>query len=308
MITRRRRIKTKTQAKEKDNMSLFDQAYDEMSWEEVCYRLPSELAINALKRRITNIETLKMFFGSVGTKTSNVKELKEHVNNVMLDYTPEEVFEHFEQEEHPLLFNWTDERNRDRLKNEGKDNLTHKFLYNLADENDVDSLTQVLDHVLAQNPAKQSEVVSVLNKVSNKHFVPLFRKILTDSRPEIRALALSVSNYSNSKLISNHHKVIALKAVAKMGYFDRNIGTLDFSIFSDLKPLERLKVLEIYLNGFPKFKRLKVFDPMPTEDELNLVLFAGCIEHNELVQKLSNLYKEITDMDPQGSEDEEKES
>ena len=47
-------------------MSFFDQAYDEMSWQEICYRLPSELAIDALQRRINNLDTLRMFFDNVG--------------------------------------------------------------------------------------------------------------------------------------------------------------------------------------------------------------------------------------------------
>ena len=49
-------------------MSIFDQAYDNMSWQEVCYRLPGDLAVNALKRRVNNLDTLKMFFDNVGRK------------------------------------------------------------------------------------------------------------------------------------------------------------------------------------------------------------------------------------------------
>ena len=46
-------------------MSFFDQAYDDMSLEEVCYRLPSDLAVNALKRRVTNLDTLMSFIEKV---------------------------------------------------------------------------------------------------------------------------------------------------------------------------------------------------------------------------------------------------
>lgn len=289
-------------------MSIFDQAFDEMPWEEVCYRLPGELAVNALKRRITNLDTMDMFFECAQSQPSSIKELREHVNEVLMEYTPEEIFEKFPQEKHPLLFNWVNAANKSRLKEEGKDNLTHKFLYNLADENDVESLDKVMGHVLAQDPVVTSEVLSVLNKVSNKHFAPFLNRVLSDSRPEVRALALCVNDYGNRKLITRHQMVIALKALSKLGYFDRPFEIVDFGIFSELKPLERLKTLEVYLRRFPKYQQIQVFDPAPTDDELSLVLFAGCIEHNDLVQKLYQTYKDITENEPPESEEGEKES
>jgi len=289
-------------------MSIFDQAFDDMPWEEVCYRLPGELAVNALRRRITNLDTLDMFFECVQSQPSSIKDLREHVNSVLGEYTPEEIFEKFPQEKHPLLFNWVNAANKARLKDEGKDKLTHKFLYNLADDNDVDSLNQVMDHVLNQNPVVASEALSVLNKVSNKHFAPFLQRVLADDRPEVRALALCINDYGNRKLITKHQMVIALKALSKLSYFDRVFEIVDFSLFSELKPMERLKTLEVYLNRFPKFKQIQVFDPSPTEDELNLVLFAGCIEHNDLVQKLYQTYKDITESEPPKVEEDEEET
>jgi hypothetical protein len=286
-------------------MSIFDQAFDEMSWEEVCYRLPGELAVNALKRRITNLETLSMFLECVHSQPSNIKPLNDHINSVLSDYSPDEIFEKFEQERHPLLFNWTNKENKERLKNDGKDKLTHKFLYNLSDANDVESLGKVFDHVLAQNPVVQSEALSVLNKISNKHFVPFLNRILSDNRPEVRALVLCVNDYGNRKLISKHQMVMGLKALSKIKFFDRAFEIVDFSLFSELKPLERLNTLKTYLSRFPKYKQIKIFDPMPTEDEINFVLFAGCIEHNELVQEISGMYKDITESEPPQENNEE---
>lgn len=288
-------------------MSIFDRAFDEMSWEEVCYRLPGELAISALKRRITNLDTLDMFFECVHSQPSNIKELKEHVNSVLLEYTPEEIFEKFDQPKHALLFNWTNDTNRTRLKEDGKDKLTHKFLYNLSDGDDVESLEHVFDHVLGQNPVKASELLSVLNKVNSKHFVPFLNRILSDQRPEVKALVLCINDYGKYKLISKHQRVIALKALSRLKYFDRSFEILDFSLFSELKPLERLNTLMTYLSRFPKYRQIKVFDPMPTEDEINLVLFAGCIEHNDMVQKVYSLYKDVTETVASPDEDGEEE-
>lgn len=280
--------------------SFFDQEYDNMTWHEVCYRLPGELAINALKRRVTNLDTLMMFFEHVHSQPSSIKELRDHVNDVISSHTVDEIFDKFETERHPLLFNWLNSENKDRLKTDGqeKDKLSHKFLFNLSQPDDVDGLSKVLDHVLEEDHPKQSEVLSVLNKVSNAHFNPLLERVLRDKRPEVRVCVLSVSDVNNHKLISNYQKVIGLKAMVGMKFSNVRINTLDFKVFSELRPAERMEALSRYLNGFPKYRQLQVFDPMPTEDEFQLVLFAGCIEHNEEIKRLNQLYKEITVEEP----------
>jgi len=287
-------------------MSFFDQAYDEMSWKEVCYRLPGDLAVSALQRRITNLDTLSSFFDIVQSQPSNVKQLKDHVNSIVTDFTVDEVFDKFETGRHPVLFNWMNDDNLKRLKDDGKDKLTHKFLYNLSNPDDVENLSKVLDDILAEEFPKQSEVLSVLNKISNKHFHGLLNIVLGDSRPDVRVCALSVTDVHNQSLVSDLHKTIALKALVKSSSV-RYLSMLSFKAFSALRPKERLVALEKYFNTFPKYRQRKVFEPAPTEDEFQLVVFAGCIEQNELVKKLCSTYKEITELDPpvEASDEEE---
>lgn len=286
--------------------SFFDQEYDDMTWSQVCYRLPGELAVNALKRRVNNLDTLVMFFDNVGSQPSGIKELRAHVNDVIADFTVDEVFEKFETPSHPLLFNWMDSKNKDRLKDDGQENLSHKFLFNLSDPNDVTSLNRVLDSVLEEEHPAQSQIISVLNKVSSVHFNSFLDRIMKDARPSVRVCALSVRDVHNEQLISNFQKVIALKALVKMPFpEERSIGMLDFKIFSDLRPADRMTALEKYFNQFPKYRQIKVFSPEPTDDEFQLVIFAGCIEHNDRVKKLNETYKEITELEPPASEDEE---
>lgn len=289
--------------------SFFDQEYDNMSWSEVCYRLPSELAVNALKRRVTNLDTLMMFFEHVHSQPASIKPLREHINSVISNFTVDEVFDKFDQEHHPVLFNWLNSDNKERLRKDGQENLSHKFLFNLSGSNDIDGLNKVLDKVLEQDPPKHSEILSVLNKVSNVHFNSMLEKVLRDKRPEVKVCVLSVGDVNNEKLISNYQKVIGLKAMIKAGYSSRlPINTLDFKVFSDLRPAERMVALKKYLERFPKYRQIQVFDPMPTEDEFQLVLFAGCIEHNEEIKKLNELYQEITTLEPPKEEEDEEDS
>lgn len=288
-------------------MSFFDQAYDEMSWQEVCYRLPSDLAVSALKRRINNLDTMLTFFELAQSQPAHVKDLKDHINNVVMEYDVDEVFDTFEAKMHPVLFNWMNENNLKRLKDDGQDKMTYKFLFNLATPDDVESLTKVLDIVLEKDHAVQSEVLSILNKVSNKHFHQLLSAVLGDPRPEVRVCALSVSDPHNQRLVSELHQTIALKALAKSTAHDRYMNPLNFKLFSNLRPKERLISLDRYFRAFPKYKQLQIFDPMPTEDEFNLVLFAGCIEHNDTVKKLHDAYKDITSSEKPIEAEDEKE-
>lgn len=286
-------------------MSIFDQAYDNMEWEEICYRLPGDLAVKALKRRITNLDTLDMFFSFVRDKSNGVKEIRDHVNATLNNFSVDEIFDHFEQPRHALLFSWTNADNKTRLKDGGGDALTHKFLFNLAAHDDFESLHKVLDHVLAQPAINHGELLSVLNKVNNENFIPLFNKVINDPRPEAKIMALCVRDPANYKLISRHQRVMGLKALAKINYFDRHFEIVDFSIFSELRPLDRLNTLYSYLSKFPLYKQLRVFNPSPSEDEVSIVLFAGCIEHYELVQKIEKMYADITVTEPPTTEEEE---
>jgi len=215
-----------------------------------------------------------MFFEHVGSQPAHVKELRTHINDVIADFTVDEVFEKFKAPSHPLLFTWMDDNNKKKLKTEGQENLSHKFLFNLSGPEDIGGLNKVLDSVLAEEHPAQSQIISVLNKVSSKNFNSFLDRVLKDARPEVRVCVLSVGDVHNEPQISNFQKVIGLKALTKMGVSDhRNIGILDFKVFSELRPADRMTALERYFNQFPKYRQIRIFNPEPTADEFRLALF-----------------------------------
>src|SRR5690348_15663216 len=126
-------------------MSIFDQAYDEMTLQEVCFRLPGELAVRALKRRVNDLPTLLDFIKAVGSQPTFVPDLKQHINGLITNEQVADVLTLFGQETHSSLFGWLDDANKNRLKNEGRESLSTKFLFNLAGEKDLDDLKYVLE-------------------------------------------------------------------------------------------------------------------------------------------------------------------
>ena len=50
-----------------------------------------------------------------------------------------------------------------------------------------------------------------------------------------------------------------------------------------------------------------MFNPAPSFDEFQMILFAGCIEYNERIVKINDLYKLITEADPPVKKDDEDE-
>lgn len=288
-------------------MSFFDQAYDDMSWQEVCYRLPSELAVNALQRRITNLDTLRMFFDNVGIQSSGIEVLKELVNTVVTEEEPEDIMDMFEKDYEKVLFNWLSPNNKKRIKDHDPDKLSTKFLFNATDSDDKDGLRVILDRVLAEDPVSQSHLRAVLNKTDDQHFNSLIDTVIRDQRPEVRVCILGVAGLSNKNLVSDHQKVIGLKALVKcQGYRPvTSMSVLPVSVFGSLKPLERLAALEMYFSYFPKNRKVPAFSPVPSQEEFDMILFAGCIEHNDKVTKLNEAYKAITEDDPPEAEEDE---
>lgn len=284
-------------------MSLFDAAYDAMTYEEVSYRLPGELAVKALKRRILNLDTLLSFFAACGSNPSNIPELKQHINTLLNSYSALDILAKFEEKYHPTLFGWSDDANRERLKNDAHDKLTIKQLFNMTKDSDVAGLTDILERILKDPELKISQVSSVLRKADLKAFQPLLNRIVRDTRPEVRACVLSIGDPNKCKAISNNLRMVGLKSLAKSTAEVKCMDMLDFTLIAALKASERLTVLKKYLGLFPLYHKHQVFERPPTEEELDLTLFAGCIEQNDLVIELKDLYSKITKEDQPADED-----
>ena len=285
-------------------MSFFDSAYDAMSWNEVCYRLPSELSVNALKRRVTNLDTMVMFFDNVGGQGAiNVKPLKDHVNELIAATSLDDLFAAFGEDKQPVLFNWMTAANKERFKSYDKSKLSLKFLFNLTNSKDAETLTAIMDKVLGEAELNTGHVRAVLSKTDDSIVAPLLSKLAVDKRPEVRAMLLSVPG-SNADKVSEMQKVIGLKALAKCATSPITaVNMLSMGAFANLRPKERLVALERYLDCFPLYHKMAAFSPAPLEEELKMLLFAGCIEQNDLVVKLMERYKQITEAE----EPEEKE-
>lgn len=287
-------------------MSFFDQVYDEMSWEEVCSRLPSELAVDALLRRINNLNTLQLFFDHAGDKLTGIKQIKERVNDIVSNEAPADVFDALENKYERVLFNWLDDSNRKRLRDDDPDKLSIKFLFNSTDSDDKDGLLNILNKIL-EGDVKFSHLRAVLNKADSSVFAHLLNVILKDQRPEVITSILSVGSASNCAMINDYHRTIAIKAMAKCATTPpiTSINVLSINVFKGLRPLERLVALERYLQFFPKYRKVPAFNPEPSKEEFELILFAGCLEYNERINKINELYNLITEADYPEKEDED---
>lgn len=278
--------------------SAFDQAYDEMALDEVICRLPGELAIRAMERRIKTPKDVVEFFKYVTKDVKNVEDLSVHINSILYNTPVKDIVAEVGEEFHLMLFTWMNKMNLDRFKNEGKNYLPIKLLFNMAKEDDIDILESVLDRILSEQIVKRSAILSVLDKINHKHFYKILETVIKDKRPIVKSCVLSVTSSKNKKLITDNYKLIGLKALVQIPKEERNIGyinKINFDLFTQLKPLERLTALEIYFTFFPKFQKVHPFDPMPSAEEFDAILFAGCCQHYDLVAGLHATYKDITE-------------
>jgi hypothetical protein len=276
---------------------IINQAYDEMELEEVICRLPSEFAIGSIQRRLKGIKELTDFFRTRDAGgASKVDSIKSHINNIIFNTSIEDIFKTITPEYHPTLFGWIDDKNKNRILDNGKSHLTVEFIFNLTEPNDLNGMQYILDRVLSDQDPKISKILSILDKIDSEYFQNLIETVIKDARPKIRSSILSTYG-RDSKLLSDHQKMIALKAFAKIPASEkgsRHIQPIDFKLFKNLKPLERIMALDRYLNYFKKYRKQKVFDPAPTEDEFNLILFAGCFQYNDLIEDMVKRYNAIT--------------
>lgn len=281
-------------------MSFFDQMYDEMSWKEVCCRLPNKMAVNAINRRINNLETLRMFFENIGKQPNSIKEIKQHINDIVRSESSEDVLDLFAEKHERTLFDWMDEENIKRLRDGNKDKLSLKFLFNSTNGDDRDGMIAIMDKILSAKEFIASHLRSVINKVSDRNLNPVLDMMIKDDRPEVRVCVLEAGTHGNYDLIGDRYKTIGLKAMAKCDS-DKplpGINRLSVNIFSNLKPLERLLALEKYFGYFPKYKKIMPFNPSSSAEEFETILFSGCMLHFERVNKLKEEYNKITTLDP----------
>jgi hypothetical protein len=276
---------------------LIDKIYDEMPLDDVICRLPSGLAIRAIKRRIKTVDQLADIFTFQNRMTVKIPTLKSYINALVSTLSVDEILDKVKSDNYPHLFSWLDEGNSKRILKEGKDKLSIEFIFNLTDAKDIDGLLFILDRILSDAAPKLSKIASVLNKIDLKHFLQLIDVVLADKRDYVRT-AILATRWEAYQLLSKTQKMVAVKALAKLPSScesPKGIQKINFKLFKNLKPLERIMALDKYLDYFPTFRKIKIFNPMPTEDEFKLILFAGCFEYNDLVENIVRKYKDITE-------------
>lgn len=283
-------------------MSEFmDKIYDDMDLKEVICRLPGELAVKAIKRRIKKADDLTSFFeaAAVEKETSKCEEVRNHLNDIVKKYSDiKEVISAVSEVYHPVLHGYLNDGNKKRLLEEGAEKLSIQFHFNLTNSKDISGMKRVLNRILLDAHPQISQVLSVLNKIDPVHFQEIANTILSDQRANIRSSILHVYNEFNYKTISEHQKMIALKAFAKIPSSEegpKGIQPIDFKLFKSMKPLERLLALDRYLSYFPVYQKRKAFNPEPTKEDFEAILFAGCFEYYDLVEGITNKYKAITE-------------
>jgi len=290
-------------------MSFFERAYDNMDWDEICCRLPGELAIKSIKKRIISLDTLDMFFDAVGIKTRDVAEIKEHINELLNNSSLDDIMAKFDQSKHPLLFNWLDDNNKRRIQEGGKQSLDVSFRFNLVKSSDAEELMSLLDTILDEDlqdngnsRQSSSRIRAVLEKADTNIFGKLAERVLSDSRPAVRVCLLGLANFSNFSSLSDIQKIISLKALAKDNKSLNMVCRISHKLFSELRPAERLDALEKYLSYFPPHRKLSPFSPDCSTEEFHLLLFADSITNHDRVVALNEKFKDIFERDP-GLED-----
>lgn len=277
--------------------ALIDKIFDKMSLMEVTFRLPNKPAVDAIKRRINTLDQLKDIFNIQNRMVVKHPEIRKHVNAIIASTSVDDLLDSMDASEHPKLFSWLDQENSNRIMEDGRDKLTIEFMFNLTKSDDLSGMEDILGRILALPTPKMSKICSVLNKIDKKYFLQLVEKVVSDKREYVRTSILATNSNSFS-LLTDTHKMIAIKALGRVPSScetPQGVQAIDFKLFKSLKPLERIMALDKYLDYFPKGKKIRVFDPAPTEDEFKLILFAGCFEYNDLVEKMIEKYRDITE-------------
>jgi len=286
-------------------MSVFDDAYDEMSWEEVCCRLPGNLAINAIKRRVNNIDTVKMLFENTGREPLRVPEIKQLVNSILSEETVDKMFDVLGSKDmQHVLYAWLDDSNTERLRDYKSDSMDIKLLFNVTKPDDKEGLIRVLSRALDEPDPPESYIKAIFRKANTECIPSLVDMLVKDKRDIVKASLLSLPLLYDSNFVSAHYKTIALKSLAKCSGNLNTINRLNINAFVNLRPNERLTSLEKYFEHFPPYKKIKVFVPMPSDDEFKAVLFSNCAKYYDRVNKIKDTYDKITKLDDPDEEGE----
>jgi hypothetical protein len=138
-------------------------------------------------------------------------------------------------------------------------------------------------------------------------FVDLAEIVIRAGKPEATSVLLSVRS-SHFEMLSDMQRVMALKAFAKSTNPTKGAVTkLDFRLFTELNPRERLTAFSRYLDFFPQHKHIEVFYPSPSNEELEAALFSGCIEFNDEVNEIWKKYNAIVNDNPPVVEEDKEE-
>lgn len=276
--------------------NVITQAYDEMKLYEVVCRLPGDYAMAALKRRVSSPAGFEKFFSTPDVDgAGKITAVKDYINEVVAGVSVASLLNDVDAKLYPKLFGWLSADNKSRILADGGNILSPEFVFNLSDKSNVDEMVFALRRVLEEPEPGVSKVTSVLNRADASCLNTLVGVVLKDARPLVVSSILSI--YSKADKITDHQKMIALKAFAKIPESQagsRHVEPVDFRLFQDLKPLERIMALGRYLGYFSAGGRAAPFNPAPSEEDFDKILFAGAFQYNDLVEDIKKKYQAIT--------------
>ncbi len=271
-------------------MTNVEQVFEKMSLKQIVCRLPGKHATEAFKKRINKVNKLADFLKAANRQTQSLKNIKEHINNVINDSNINELLKSMDSKHYSTLYGWLDQSNRNRFLKEGKGKLSIEFLFNLTDSSDLEGMKDIFQLILSKEQPKLSQITSVLNKINYKNVEDLIKLINKDN---LYSSLLFISNKTNFDQISD---ILKIKAVLSLkpnqNEYPTYIQSLNLNLFKTLNPIQRLNALDAYLSYFPKSMQIIVFNPESTIEEFNL-LFKDCSEFSDLKLKIIDTYHKI---------------
>lgn len=279
--------------------SIFDQAYDEMTLDEVIYRLPGELAVSAFKRRVKTAEDiLEILKVSESKSAASELSVREHINDIIANMPIEDLVK-VDEKYHPRMFKWLNKSNTDRIKEYGVDYISTKLLFNITDPDEHTVWEALLQKTINASPINKTYIARIAEKIDSDYFGSILNIILSNSRPEVRSAVLQIQARPNVSYITEQQLILGLKAYAKCTPSEtyEAIRLLDWEWLKQLKAQERFFVIKNYLTHMPEFQKLKVFKNQPSFDEFKNYIFPASIQFNEEFNQLLERYSKVTQED-----------